>query len=157
METNNSTSLKFYVILLNVWVLTCTCVFVYRSEDNLWKLVASCHHVVSRYRTQVLRLGGRHLYLLSHLNPTIPPLDSHHLFLPFPLGIVTLIVSLLLFSGKALILVTQVLFQHQELLYASRMQKDWRKHLWMSLSHMIDSFANCEQLFVLCCEDRQAL
>lgn len=125
METNNSTFLKFYDILLNVWVLTCTCVFVYRSEDNLLKLVASCHHVVSRYWTQVLRLAGRHIYLLSHLNPTIPPLNSHHLFLPFPLGIATLTVSLLLFSGQALILVTQVLFQHQELLlYASRMQKD---------------------------------
>lgn len=40
------------------------------SEDNLWELVFSYHHVVSEDQTPVIRLDGKCVHLLSH--PTGP-------------------------------------------------------------------------------------
>jgi hypothetical protein len=36
-------------------------------EDKLWELVLSFYHVGSRDQTQVIRLGVRCIFLLSHL------------------------------------------------------------------------------------------
>lgn len=55
-------------------VLTVT----WRSENNLWELVISFHHVGSRKRTQGPRLGPYSLCPLSHL--------ASSLFYFFPLG-----------------------------------------------------------------------
>lgn len=41
--------------------------YVWRSEDSLWELVLSFHHVGSRFQTQRIRLGGLHLYCPIHL------------------------------------------------------------------------------------------
>lgn len=38
-----------------------------RSGDNLQKYVLAFYHMGPRDRTQVFRLGSRHLYSLSHL------------------------------------------------------------------------------------------
>lgn len=35
------------------------------SEDNSWELVLSLHQVGPGYQTQVIRLCGKHLYLLN--------------------------------------------------------------------------------------------
>lgn len=40
---------------------------VWRSEDNLWELDLSLHHVVPRDRTQVIRLGNKCLNLLNQI------------------------------------------------------------------------------------------
>lgn len=47
------------------YVCKCVLVYVCRSKSNLESLL-SCH-VGPRYGTQVVRLGSKHLYLLSHL------------------------------------------------------------------------------------------
>lgn len=56
-------------------VYMCTCVHaivsVCRSEDNLWQSVLSLHHIDSGDWKQVVRLGGEHLYQLSHLKGCI--------------------------------------------------------------------------------------
>lgn len=41
--------------------------FVWRAENSLWESVLSFNHASSRDQTQLLRLGGRWLDLLSHL------------------------------------------------------------------------------------------
>jgi hypothetical protein len=43
------------------------CCDVWRSEGKLCGLILSFHHVDSRDRMWGLRLGGKHLYQLSHL------------------------------------------------------------------------------------------
>lgn len=40
---------------------------MWKSETNLQMSILSSNHMVFRDRTQVIRLGGRHLYPLSHL------------------------------------------------------------------------------------------
>ena len=39
-----------------------------RIEDNLRELVFSVHYVGPRDQTHIIRLGGKHLYLVSHLS-----------------------------------------------------------------------------------------
>lgn len=47
------------------------CVCVCPSEGNLKKLFVSFYHVSSGDQTQVVRLGGKHLYRLSHLTGSL--------------------------------------------------------------------------------------
>lgn len=45
----------------------CVCGFVPIPEDNLRELVLTFYHVDSGHRIQLVRLGGKYFYLLSHL------------------------------------------------------------------------------------------
>ena len=50
-----------------VCVCVCTSQRVHKEvEDNLWESVLFFHDVGPRDQTQVVRLGTKHLYLLSH-------------------------------------------------------------------------------------------
>lgn len=42
--------------------------YVYRSEDNSHVSVLSLHHMGTRGQTQVIMLGSKPLYMLSHLS-----------------------------------------------------------------------------------------
>lgn len=50
-------------VCMCMWVPQHTC----RSEDNFLEAVFSFHNMDSGAQTQVLRVGGRHPYLLKHL------------------------------------------------------------------------------------------
>lgn len=43
------------------------CVHVCRSEDSFRESVPFCSHMVSSYQSQAFGLGGKCLYLMSHL------------------------------------------------------------------------------------------
>lgn len=45
----------------------CHPIGVWRSEDNLKDLGLCFHHMVPGNQTEVIRFGGRHLYLLTQL------------------------------------------------------------------------------------------
>lgn len=55
-----------FVCICGIWECHGTCVEV---EDRLWELHLSFHDVGSLDRIQVIRLGSKHLFLLSHLLP----------------------------------------------------------------------------------------
>lgn len=42
-------------------------VYIWKSEDNCKESVLSFHHVGLRDQTEVIRLGGKHLYPLSKI------------------------------------------------------------------------------------------
>lgn len=48
----------------------CICLCVYESENNLPELVLSSYHVGLEDQTQVIRFGGKHLYLMITQPPT---------------------------------------------------------------------------------------
>lgn len=56
----------FMYICVCVHAGVCVCVFIPIPEDNLQELVLSFYHVDSGHRIQVVRLGGKYFYLLSH-------------------------------------------------------------------------------------------
>lgn len=60
------------------------CLHVLRSEGNLQESVLSFHHVGPEDRTQVVRFGGKHLYLLSPLSGPEQSVLNHST--PFPFG-----------------------------------------------------------------------
>lgn len=72
--------------LLNLYLSlsVCMCVWqsgwsmspVWRSEDNLWEPILSFYCVSLRDQTQVVRLGGKRLSLLSHLTGSLSRLSS---------------------------------------------------------------------------------
>lgn len=67
------TYLLFNSFLLHLFVYVCVCTYSI-VDRTIWVLVLPSHHVGPETRTQVVRLGGRYLYLLSHLTgPKIPP------------------------------------------------------------------------------------
>lgn len=47
---------------------------VWSSQDNL-EVALSCH-VGSRDQVQVIKYGGKHPYLLSHLSDSVSPMSS---------------------------------------------------------------------------------
>jgi hypothetical protein len=53
---------------------------LWRSEDNLLKLIPFFYHVDPRDQTQVARLGSKCLYLMSHLHRPSPVLFFCFLF-----------------------------------------------------------------------------
>lgn len=44
---------------------------MWRSEDNLWKLVLSVHHTHPGNPIQVIKFDSKHLYMLSHLTSSL--------------------------------------------------------------------------------------
>jgi hypothetical protein len=52
-------------------VCVCVCVCV---RDNMWQSVLSFYYVGTRDRTLVIELGGKCLYILSHLAGLCPSL-----------------------------------------------------------------------------------
>lgn len=48
-----------------MYLCICLCVCVYKSENNLPELVLSSYHVGLEDQTQVIRFGGKHLYLMN--------------------------------------------------------------------------------------------
>lgn len=63
----------FITFIYFVCVHVCHRVHRLRSEDNLWQSVLSFHHVCPGNRTQIMRVGGKCLYQMSHLGaPEFP-------------------------------------------------------------------------------------
>lgn len=50
----------------------CLTIYVQRSKDNVWEKALSFHHMGPGNQTQIARIGGKALYLMSHLATTIP-------------------------------------------------------------------------------------
>lgn len=66
-DPDHMIKLEFYAFVVCVEIDNQATVHVGRSEDNLQESVPSFHHVGLRDQAQVIRLGGKHLYSLSHL------------------------------------------------------------------------------------------
>lgn len=64
------TYIHIYLKLQCVYVRTCVqlCMLGWRSEENLWQLFFSFHHVGPGHRIQVIRLESKSLYPLRHLS-----------------------------------------------------------------------------------------
>lgn len=67
---NATTPSYTYLFVCLCLCVGCTCqgmhMFTWKSEVNLWELVLSFNHVGSWDKIQVVSLGCRHLYPLSH-------------------------------------------------------------------------------------------
>lgn len=63
-----------------------TVVCVGRAEDNLRELVLGFHHMVSGIGTELVSLGDKNLYSLSHLLKPTSPLFLRHGFMWLRLG-----------------------------------------------------------------------
>lgn len=62
-----------YLLICSAWgahacVYMPWSMYVWKSEESLWELVLSFHHVGPRDGTHVIRLNNKFLYLLSHLS-----------------------------------------------------------------------------------------
>lgn len=56
-----------------MYARACHRAHILRSEDNLWQSILSLHHVGPGNRTQIIRVGGKCLYQMSHLGaPEFP-------------------------------------------------------------------------------------
>lgn len=67
IKSSNIELVVLSFFLFNLCVCMDMCVKV---RGQLWELIISFYYVGSGDQNQVLRLGGRHLYLLNHLAGT---------------------------------------------------------------------------------------
>lgn len=58
-----------YFLYAFIYLYVCICIMVCsrRSKNSFWKLILSFYHISPRNWAQVVRVGHRHLYLLSQL------------------------------------------------------------------------------------------
>lgn len=61
---------------VHVCVKACAMAGVCSSEDSLWELVLSFSYVSPKGQTEVVKLGGRHAYPLSHLTSPMFSFDG---------------------------------------------------------------------------------
>ena len=66
--------MSMYGMHVCVYLCVCAIVHKYKSEGSFGELVLFLNHVGSWDQVQVIRLGGKYLYSLSHLYPTFFPL-----------------------------------------------------------------------------------
>lgn len=63
----------YLCVYVCVWVCVCVCTHtcvvtpMWKPEGDFWVLILSFHHVCPQDWAQVVRPGGKHVYLLGHL------------------------------------------------------------------------------------------